>query len=179
MKNKVSDIVVSIIIFGIGICLLLWAESVINIVSILLGALLIINGIFNAIAYFKNQDNKAINITAATFKIVIGTILLAKPSLLSEIISFIIGLFILITSIANLINTLNNKNANNYNVTLGLSITGIIIGILCIIGKFLIPNIILEFIGLMLIIFSIVNIIDTILLANENKSNQKQIIDIK
>ena len=179
MKDKVSDIIISIIIFIIGICLLLWSESIINIVAVMIGALFLISGIFNAINYFKSIENRSINITAATIKIVLGAILVIKPSLLSEIISFIIGLLILITSISHLINTLNNKSSSNYNVTLGLSITGIVIGILCIVGKFLLPNIILQFIGLMLIIFSIVNIIDTILLKSNVKITEKKIIDIK
>ena len=51
----------------------------------------------------------------------------------------------------------------SYKISIGLAITGIVIGILCVLGKILIPNIILEFIGVMLIIFSVVSIINAII----------------
>ena len=55
------------------------------------------------------------------------------------------------------------QHGNNYALNIGLSITGIVIGILCVIGKLLIPNIVLEFMGVLLIIFSVTNVINALI----------------
>ena len=45
-----------------------------------------------------------------------------------------------------------------------LSIVGIIIGIMSIVGKFLFPDIIVTYIGIMLIIYSVTSIINVVLI---------------
>ena len=178
-RQKISEIFISILLFIIGVCLLIWSNQVINVASIMLGTILIIYGIFNVIITIQNKTYTELNIFGASVKIILGIILVCKPSLLSEVISFIIGLFILISSIMSLSICLNNKKSNNFNLSLYLSIAGILIGILCILGKFLIPSLILQFIGLMLVIYSIINIVNINLYPTTQIKVESTIIDIK
>ena len=48
-----------------------------------------------------------------------------------------------------------------------LSIIGIIIGIMCIVGKFLVPDIIVTYIGVMLILYSVISIINIIIIGRK------------
>ena len=167
MKKRIEDIIISIGLFIVGLCMLLWAEKVTNLVSIIFGILIILYGIFAAISYFKNEEKTTIYMIYAIVFIVMGTVLVSKPEIMAEIISFIIGIYILLSSIATIKLVLDNKQAKNYNISLGLSIAGIIISILCIIGKLLIPNIILQFVGLLLIVYGVINIINAVVVPSK------------
>ena len=165
MNKKVgSEVVLSCLMFVVGICLLLWGQKLLDIITIVFGSILILYGLYNLIMQLKNKDKKTLAIIYAVILLVIGIILVAKPNILSLIISFIVGIYIVISSISSLSLVLNSKRSANYKLQIGLSIVLLIIGILCIVGKFLVPGIILQFIGLMLIIYSIVNIINMLML---------------
>ncbi len=161
MKKKLGDLLLSLILFTIGVCLMFWAGEVIRIVTILLGSIFILYGLITLFRYIKYEPKSVLSLTIGILSIIIGIILLVRQNIISEIISFIVGIFIVITSIGSLTNTIEQKG-KNYTIGIGLSIAGIVIGVLCIIGKLLIPSIILQFMGVLLVIFSVINIINTL-----------------
>ncbi len=156
---KINEILVSICLFILGLCIFIWADKVTNTISLFFGVILIIYSLFNGIIYFKNKENNVINILSTVILLVIGIILISRPSIISEIISFVVGIYILLSSLSKLNITLNNKQNNKYHLNLILSIVGILLGILCILGKILVPNLILRYLGLMLMIYSIIDIV--------------------
>ncbi len=166
MKKKISDILLSLLLFIIGICLLFWSDEVIKAVSILLGSLFILYGVMTIIKYFKTEPRSVLLISIGIISIVIGIILLFRKNIITETISFIVGIFIIISSIGSLTNAIEQKS-KNYMIGIGLSVTGIIIGVLCVLGKILIPNIILEFMGVLLIIYSVTSVINTIVISSK------------
>lgn len=166
MKKKISDILLSLLLFIIGICLLFWSDEVIKAVSILLGSLFILYGVMTIIKYFKTEPRSVLLISIGIISIVIGIILLFRKNIITETISFIVGIFIIISSIGSLTNAIEQKS-KNYMIGIGLSVTGIIIGVLCVLGKILIPNIILEFMGVLLIIYSVTSVINTIVIPSK------------
>ena len=166
MKKKIADIILSLLLFVVGICLLFWSDEVIKVVTILLGSIFILYGIRAIIKYYKLEPRSILLLSIGIISIVIGIILLFRQNIISEIISFIVGIFIIISSIGSLTNALEFRN-HNYMIGIGLSITGIIIGILCIIGKLLIPNIVLQFMGVLLIIYSVTSIINTLVMPSK------------
>ena len=172
MKEKIVDILISICLFIVGMCLLLWAEKVTNTVSIILGCVMIVYGIYEAFNYYKSTDKNVIDVIFAIILIACGIILVVKPSIVTELISIVIGAYILLSSIVRLRIALEVKKLTNYNLGFGLSICGIVIGILCIVGKLLIPNIALQFVGVMLMVYSITNIINVIALPAKSKNKK-------
>ena len=169
MKMKIYSIVISICLFLVGVFMLLWAETVTNLFSLIAGGFLIAYAILNYISYIKNNGNRLIIIPILVF-LIVGIILVVRPSIINEIISFIAGIYFILTSIQRIMDSseLKSSKDENYNLSLGLGIAGIVIGILCVVGKILIPNLLLRFIGLMLVIYSIIDIINTILLKKES-----------
>ena len=162
MKKKLGDILLSVLLFVIGVCLLYWSDEVIRVVTILLGSIFILYGIITIVKYLRSEPRSVLSLSIGIISIIIGIILLFKQTIISEIISFVVGIFIIIASIGNLTNAIEEKG-KNYTIGIGLSITGIVIGILCVIGKLLIPNIMLEFMGVLLIIFSVTSVINTLI----------------
>ena len=162
MKKKIGDILLSLLLFALGVCLLFCPGSVIKVTSILLGSIFILYGIISVIRYVNDDPKSTANLISGIISIVIGVVLLLRPTIIAETLSFVIGILIIIMCIGSIASALEVKGAS-YKISIGLAITGIVIGVLCLLGKILIPNIILEFIGVMLIIFSVVSIINAII----------------
>lgn len=159
-KNvRLNEILVSICLFIIGLCIFLWADKVTNTFSFVIGGVLLGYSIINGITYFKNKETNTILILSTVLLLVMGLVLILRPSIISEIISFVVGIYILLSSISNLNIVLNNKHSKKYHLNLILSIIGIILGVLCILGKILVPNLMLRYLGLMLMIYSIIDIL--------------------
>ena len=175
-KSLLSDIIISIILFILGLFLLIYGKDLMIAIIMLLGITSILYGIFNLITYFRYRatTNPITNLIYGMIACVIGIVLVARPNLLSDIISFIIGAYILFISIPSLVDAIKYKDKVNP-ISIGLSITGIVIGILCIIGRLAVPGIIFQFLGLMLIIYGIINLINVILLDQGLKIAKKDI----
>lgn len=167
-KNIISEIIMYLCILVLGICLTIWADKVTSLVSILLGVLAILFAITKFIYYFKNKERMIsdnLEFIYAVIILVIGLVLVIKVDFLKELISFIIGIYILLSSILKLSESINLGKTLNTKLTgpVILSLVGILLGILCIVGRFIIPDAIVTYIGILLIIYSIISIVELIL----------------
>lgn len=158
-NEKVNEIFISICLFIIGLCIFIWSDKVTSTFSFIVGFVLIGYSILNAITYFKNKETNPVSILSTVILFVMGLILILRPSIVSEIISFVVGIYILLSSLSNLNMTLNNKQNKKYHLNLTLSIIGIFLGVLCILGKILVPDLILRYLGLMLMIYSVIDML--------------------
>ena len=171
-KEVISDILMSVCVLILGICLAVWADKVTKLVSILLGCLAVIYGISAFVSYFSNKDrvfNDNMEFIFGIVVLVIGGILIFKVDFLKELVSFIVGIYILLSSAIRLVETIRIGKAINTKMTssIVLSIIGIIIGIMCITFKFLFPDVIVTYIGILLIIYSIISIVNLVILGRK------------
>lgn len=167
MKDTLTEVIVSLILAMFGIFLILWADEVTNIFSILAGIVIVLYGVIKIVSYYNNK-NDAFNLIIGIIVIVLGGVLVFKASLLKEIISFVIGLYILITSASNLV--LSTKVESK--TPLILSIIGLLIGVLCIAGKFIVPDVFLKLIGWILVGYGAISIINAVILQNEKNRSE-------
>lgn len=169
-KKNLSAILFNFGVLLVGICLILWAEKVTNFVSISLGCLICLYGIITIVSYFKVKDklfNDTLHFIYGIFILVIGSVLIFRVDFLKELISFIVGIYIVLASIIKLYDVIITRKNNSVKLTgsLVLSIIGLLIGLLCIAGKFLIPDIILKFIGYMLVVYSLIDTSNLIIIG--------------
>ena len=96
------------------------------------------------------------------FILVIGCILIFRVNFLKELISFIVGIYIVLSSTMKLHEILTLQKKDNVNMKKPLIITLILIflGLLCILGKFLIPDLMVRVMGVILVIYSIMMIVN-------------------
>ena len=173
MKKKIlNDIVVDGFILILGISLVVWADKVTNIVSVLLGVMAILYGIIVFVNYFRKQDKLFSDTMMFTYGIVLfvmGIILIFKVEFLKELISFVIGIYITLTSAMRLHETITVSRASNKKMTpaLVLSIVGIVVGLLAITLKLIFPDLIVQYIGVLLIIYSVVNMVNVIMIRRK------------
>lgn len=166
-QDLVAPILVDLALLFFGFCLLIWADTVMNFVSITLGIIFILYGLYNFVDYNRSakvQQNSSSVITGILL-IIAGLFLATQTSFIKESISFIVGLFILLISLARLreATLLRTHGIGGYLPTL-LSFIGIFAGALCIVGKIIISDVFIQLLGAMLIIFAISNIISSVAL---------------
>lgn len=171
-KNFWSEALMLLCVLALGICLTIWADKVTTLASIMLGCLAVIYGISAFVSYFRNQDrimNDRVQFIFGIIVLVIGFTLIFKVDFLKGLISFVVGIYIFLSSILRLQECLDIKKALNVKMTsaIVLSILGILVGILCIAGKFLVPDMIVTYIGIMLIIYSIISFAELIIIKRK------------
>ncbi len=171
MKKEItSEILMSICVLILGVCLTIWADKVTTVVSIVLGCVAVFYGISILVNYFRNKEkvfNDNLEFVLGIIVLVIGGIFIFKVEFLKELISLVIGIYILLASVFRLIETIKLEKSINTKITssIVLSILGIIIGIMCITFKFLFPDIIVTYIGVLLIIYSVINISNLVIIG--------------
>ena len=174
-------IYMNVILLALGIALLIWADKVTSLISIIIGATFIVLAAYNLIAYLRveNRDMKETPklITAIALGIA-GGFLIIQNGFIKEVISIIVGVFLLIEGIFRLQDTLEAKAGNpNYKNALILSVIGIACGALCIFGKIIVPDLILQVFGVMLIIFAFVDMTSGVMNYKATKTVKAKIID--
>ena len=148
------------------------ADKVTNIVSIFLGILAILYSIIVFVNYFRNNSklmNDRLSFIYGIIILVIGFVLIFRVDFLKELISFVIGIYVILTSILKLHESIVLSKNSNTKMTsaIVLAIIGIFLGILCIVGKLLFPDIIIKYIGIMLILYSIISIVNTVIIGRK------------
>lgn len=163
--KKISDVVLAICLLVFGIFLIIWAERITKIVSIMLGIVGILYAIMMFVNYFKKNDKtfgNTLNFIYGIFILVIGCILVFRVNFLKELISFIVGIYIVLSSTLKLHEILVLQKKDNVKLKKPLIITLVLIflGLLCILGKFLIPDLMVRVMGGILVVYSIMMIVN-------------------
>ena len=179
VKTFSMPISINVILLALGICLLIWADKVTSLISIAIGALFLVYAVYNFIAWYRvenrNMGDNAKLITAIALG-VSGAFLIIEKDFLKELISIVLGIFLLIESIFRLQDALNSKKFNpNYKNALILAIIGVVCGALCIFGKIIVPDLVVQVIGVLLIIFAVSDMTGGIMIKQSYKSSAKTV----
>lgn len=153
---------IDVIMLVLGITLLIWADKVVNGISIVIGSIFILYATYNFIAYFRSDKKSAdiAKLIAGIAMVIAGGFLIVQTNFIKEIISFIVGIFIIFESMVKLQDSLKLRKINKEaaKMPLILATVSLVCGVLCIFGKILIPDVFLQILGVMLIIFSFADI---------------------
>ena len=155
-----------------GVCLIIYADKVTSALSIMIGVALIVMGLINAVSYFKETKSSA-SLILGTVEMAIGIFLIVKSSFLKEFISFIIGVYILLSSISKLVEAIDIQKETGISQkrSILLSAVGMGIAILCGIGKLIVPDMFLKLIGLLILLYGVINIVNLFILNKNKKEN--------
>ena len=179
VKTFSMPVSINVILLALGICLLIWADKVTSLISIAIGALFLVYAAYNFIAWYRvenrNMGDNAKLITAIALG-VSGAFLIIEKDFLKELISIVLGIFLLIESIFRLQDALNSKKFNpNYKNALILAIIGVVCGALCIFGRIIVPDLVVQVIGVLLIIFAVSDMTGGIMIKQSYKSSAKTV----
>lgn len=170
--NFSSNIIASIFSLILGVILFTRPDLVTIFISYILGSILIIYGISKIIyfSYQKGKDDKTSYrpCISGIILIIIGLICIFLSGVIEQILRFIIGAFILLSGINRIIKAMqmDDKKGSQFIAILIVSLILIAIGLYVI----FVSNLIFSSMGIILIIYSVIEIINYIILAS-NKNN--------
>lgn len=169
-----SSIWSSIALIILGILLIFYSEVTIISISYVIGGILIAIGVIALIKYISNinKDIKnEIDIVYGIGTIILGIIVICNPKAIASIIPFILGILIVINSTAKIDYSFKlRKNKNKLWIsTLIVALVALICGVLLIFNPFAGAEFITKIIGIILVIYAILDIVSTIRISKELK----------
>ena len=167
MKNiftsyfKISYLM-SFIFLIFGLLLFINPESIIISISIIIGILAIIFGAFEMMIYFKTNINTSL--ISGLFSLIAGIVLILNTNILAIIIPVIIGFAMVMQGV-----TFKKENIKNYYYLFIMATLNILCGILFIVNPIMGALITTKIIGLVIIIYSIISIMDIFIFKKQIK----------
>lgn len=161
IKKDKSSIIASILFLILGILLLINPGQIIKFITYIIGIIFVVFGSIKLYNYYKFKDSISnIQLTLGITAIIIGIIIMFCNGIIELIIRLVMGGYILASGLNKLIISLNTRNQNNK--WIGLLIISLLL-IICGLYIILKSNIVLSSIGVLLIIYSSIDIISYIL----------------
>ena len=170
----------------LGLLLIFQAEITIVSLSYIIGAVLVGLGALGILNYTKNKEQsekKEMDLVYGTVCIVLGLVVIGNPQGIASLIPFVIGLVIIISSATKLQYSIELKKQNNklWKSTMILSIITMVCGILLIFNPFQGAILITKVIGILILIYALLDIISTITIKNTvnklHKSIEEHIVE--
>ena len=164
-KKKIPSyvtILANLTLLVLGICMILWHGTIIDIISKVIGVIFIIYALYCFIAYIRIEEKRNSDLPTLISGIaltIVGIFFFTQSDLISQFISFVVGAFVTIISLLHLQDVLATKAVNrHYKASLILSLIGLLAGLACIFGKILIPDSFVIIMGVALTVFSVADI---------------------
>ena len=175
-QEKLREVISAGVLFFVGILLFIYADKILDWISVILGALSIAYAVITLISHIsaKPKDRKEASIFLIVLAAAAGLVLISKSTFIREMISFVVGIYIILTSALQLSMILDFKRITGVMIkSIILPILGIIIGAFCISGDFLVPDALIQYTGILLSVYSIIDIVSILLFTKEEKKIKK------
>lgn len=166
-----SSFLSSVILVILGILLIFESEATIISISYILGAIIIALGVMEMLKYIKDMNSKNQNILDLAYGIicvVFGVIVILHPHAIASIIPFVVGIIIILNSATKLQYSMELKKNQNelWKSTMIIAILTTICGIVIIFNPFSGAVLITKIIGIIIVIYSILDIISSLTIKN-------------
>ena len=175
MDNKKMSVLSSVILGIVGVLLILWSEVVTDVISKLVGLFLIVASMVNFYEFYKS-DKQSIYVRSklvyGIISLIAGIVFFTKPGLIKDLISVVVGFYILLAGSMKIREALMLKNAgiDKWVTPFILAVIEIVCAVLCIFGNLIVPDLVIQFIGVILVIYAIIDIVNAI---SVNQTNAK------
>ena len=163
-----SSIVISILMFIMGIIFIVYPDISFTTITYILSILLIINGIY-FIATKEESIFFSSFLTIGVSDILLGLVMILNPDIIKVLFPIVVGIVMIVKSVLDLrISLLLYKNEYSNSLFLFIcSIISVICGLFIIINPTIGTIALTTTIGIIIIIYAISNIIDTIVFKKD------------
>lgn len=186
MLKKVFNISVisSVLLFLFGLILAVNAEGFIKSITVAIGVILLLIGVFPVIDYFRYRKNglgASIGLISGIFSIVCGLMLLINEDLLMILIPVFIGVWMIINGINKIQVSFEIKDLGekSWVITFIYSILIMVLGGYFIVNPISGATTVTSFIGIILCIYAVLDIIDCIIIKVKVKNFKKELEKIE
>lgn len=186
MLKKVFNISIisSVLLFLFGLILAVNAEGFIKSITVAIGVVLLLIGVFPVIDYFryrKEELGASVGLISGIFSIVCGLMLLINEDLLMILIPVFIGVWMIINGINKIQVSFEIKDLGekSWIITFIYSILIIVLGGYFIVNPISGATTVTSFIGIVLCIYAVLDIIDCIIIKVKVKNFKKDLDKIE
>ena len=160
-RSNWTDIIISIIFVLFGVLLIAKPDETVGAISIILGILFISMGVLKLVEYYTSDDREDWLLTIALITVVVGVVILFASNAILSVFRVILGIWIIATGIMDLQTTLVWKEVKSpyWTVAVLLSILMMLAGIVILVNQ----NIVFKTVGIIVVIYSILDIIDRVI----------------
>jgi len=178
--NKVftTSIFTSVVFIALGVFLLVRPDTIIRIISNIIGIIILLLGAFSLGKYFSIKEKKVdYNLIYGTICMIIGLVIILNPNALATLIPFVLGFWIIINSIVKIQYSLDLKAHNNkaYVPTLVIGLLTLVWGLILIFNPFGGAVAVTQLIGIFIIVYSILDMTDSVILHKNVKDISKSV----
>ncbi len=175
-----SSLITSIVLIVIGVFLIVKPEEILSLISIIIGIGLVVMGIFGVVNFIKDiQDNNpmSLDLIYGALCLIVGSVLITNTKIVGSILPIVLGIWMVINSIikAQYATILKEDNNREWQLTLIISILTLVCGILFIFNPFKGAAVLTQIIGTILVIYSVMDIINIIILKKNIHDFKKDV----
>jgi len=177
-KLFVSSIISSVVLFVVGLFLVIRPASTLSLISYVLGGILVIIGTTSLVNYYKDKKSvSTFELIYGVISLIAGLVLILNPKALASLIPFVIGVWILISSLIKLkyIWDLNDTKSKSWTTSLIITIIMLVLGVVLIFNPFEGAVMITRMIGIFVIIYAILDVVQSSIIKKSVKEIQKVI----
>ena len=186
MLKKVFNISIisSVLLFLFGLVLAVNAEGFIKSITVAIGVILLLIGVFPVIDYFRYRKDglgASVGLISGIFSIVCGLMLLINEDLLMILIPVFIGVWMIINGINKIQVSFEIKDLGekSWIITFIYSILIMVLGGYFIVNPISGATTVTSFIGIILCIYAVLDIIDCIIIKVKVKNFKKDLDKIE
>ena len=186
MLKKVFNISIisSVLLFLFGLVLAVNAEGFIKSITVAIGVVLLLIGAFPVIDYFRYRKDglgASVGLISGIFSIVCGLMLLINEDLLMILIPVFIGVWMIINGINKIQVSFEIKDLGekSWIITFIYSILIMVLGGYFIVNPISGATTVTSFIGIILCIYAVLDIIDCVIIKVKVKSFKKELDKIE
>ncbi len=160
-KTGYTSIITSIVLGVLGLVMFLYAEATLKIIACVLGAILIITGIVKIVGYFTEKGSYDLfnyQLVYGIISILFGLVMITHTETLGNFLGIVLGIWIIYSSLMRFGLSLKLKafESSSWIPMLIIAILMMICGIYIIFT----PDIIIATLGLIILVYSIMDIIE-------------------
>lgn len=186
MLKKVFNIsmISSVLLFLFGLILTVNAEGFIKSITVAIGVILLLIGVFPVIDYFRYRKDglgASVGLISGIFSIVCGLMLLINEDLLMILIPVFIGVWMIINGINKIQVSFEIKDLGekSWVITFIYSVLIMVLGGYFIVNPISGATTVTSFIGIILCIYAVLDIIDCVIIKVKVKSFKKELDKIE
>lgn len=186
MLKKVFNIsmISSVLLFLFGLILAVNAEGFIKSITVAIGVILLLIGVFPVIDYFRYRKDglgASVGLISGIFSIVCGLMLLINEDLLMILIPVFIGVWMIINGINKIQVSFEIKDLGekSWVITFIYSVLIMVLGGYFIVNPISGATTVTSFIGIILCIYAVLDIIDCVIIKVKVKNFKKELEKIE
>lgn len=158
---KKYSIIIIIITAVLGVLLIAIPDRMLAYTALCVGGAFTASGVFALISYISSEHKSRLTLVLGLISAISGIIICIAYRQIMSVIVFLIGLFLLIGGIMNLVNSfyVSVKRNRSWLLTVVLAIASIVLGIVSMVNPFNTQTKIVQFIGIGLVVFAVTDLI--------------------